>query len=292
MSNGMSEKLDAIEPARALLDQFADSLAEVLESMADQRPEVDWQAASGTVGEVTTDPQDEILWWEQPFQFAPGMKVWVGTPRTAWEQAGTLTLKAAGIDTVETGEARNTWLEILGQALSPLARAIGGMLGREVSCEGGQEGEPEAGIEQWASVSLTFKDAQPARLLAAFSPALLEALTSPLQAEEQTTELAPTELTAAAEPALSPARSRTMNLLLDVDLPVSISFGKTRLPMNEVIKLTTGSIVELDRGVNEPVEVLVNDCLIARGEVVVVEGNYGVRILEIASRQERMRTIR
>ena len=48
--------------------------------------------------------------------------------------------------------------------------------------------------------------------------------------------------------------------------------------MKDVLKLTTGSIVELNRGVNEPVEVLVNHCLIARGEVVVVEGNYGVRI--------------
>ena len=75
-------------------------------------------------------------------------------------------------------------------------------------------------------------------------------------------------------------RSRTMELLLDVDLPVSISFGKTQLPLKDVLKLTTGSIVELNRGVNDQVEVLVNQCLIARGEVVVVEGNYGVRIQE------------
>src|ERR1035441_2789302 len=67
----------------------------------------------------------------------------------------------------------------------------------------------------------------------------------------------------------------TMDLLLDVELPVSVSFGKTEIPMKDVLKLTTGSIVELNRGVNEPVEVLVNHCLIARGEVVVVEGNYG-----------------
>jgi flagellar motor switch protein FliN/FliY len=89
-----------------------------------------------------------------------------------------------------------------------------------------------------------------------------------------------------------PARSRTMNLLLDVDLPVSISFGRTQLPMKDVIKLTTGSIVELNRSVNEAVEVMVNQCLIARGEVVVVEGNYGVRIIEIVSRQERIRSLR
>jgi flagellar motor switch protein FliN/FliY len=61
--------------------------------------------------------------------------------------------------------------------------------------------------------------------------------------------------------------------------------------MKEVLKLTTGSIVELDRDVNDPVEVLVNQRLIARGEVVVVEGNYGVKIQEIASRNERLRSI-
>jgi flagellar motor switch protein FliN/FliY len=86
-------------------------------------------------------------------------------------------------------------------------------------------------------------------------------------------------------------RSRTMELLLDVELPVSISFGKTQLPLRDVLKLMTGSIVELNRGVNDQVDVLVNHCLVARGEVVVVEGNYGVRIQEIASRRERLRSL-
>jgi flagellar motor switch protein FliN/FliY len=284
-------KLDAIEPAQALLAQFAGALAQVLESMAERRPETDWKAVSGLVDEVVADPQDEILWWEQPLQFAPEMKIWVGTPRTAWEQAGTLTLKAAGLDTVELQEARNTWLEILGQALSPVARAIGGLLGREVTCESGTERAPDGGIAEWAAVSLSFKDLALAPMLVAFSPALLEIIVAPPKAEGETTQLTPTHM-ADAEAPLLPTRSRTMSLLLDVDLPVSISFGKTRLPMKDVIKLTTGSIVELNRGVNEPVEVLVNQCLIARGEVVVVEGNYGVRILEIATRHERLRSLR
>jgi flagellar motor switch protein FliN len=201
------------------------------------------------------------------------------------------TLKAAGLETVEIDEARNTWLEILGQAISPVARAIGSMLGREGACEAGAEGAPEAGIEEWARVSLSFPDAPLAPLLVAFSPGLLEIIATPPRAVERPGELA-TVNAADAETAILPARSRTMNLLLDVDLPVSISFGRTQLPMKDVIKLTTGSIVELNRSVNEPVEVLVNQCLIARGEVVVVEGNYGVRILEIVSRQERIRSLR
>lgn len=286
----MSDNLETIEPAHALLDQFAGALAQVLESMAEQRPDTNWKAVSGTIAEVVADPLDEMLWWEQPLQIAPEMKIWVGTPRTAWEQAGTLTLKAAGLDTVEIGEARNTWLEILGQALSPVARAIGGILGREVTCDAGSEHEPDAHIAEWAAISLSFKDLPLAPLLAAFSPALLEAVTAPPE-QSQTTELEPADLSDAGNELL-PTRSRTMSLLLDVDLPVSISFGKTQLHMKDVIKLTTGSIVELNRGVNEPVEVLVNQCLIARGEVVVVEGNYGVRILEIATRHERLRSLR
>jgi len=58
-----------------------------------------------------------------------------------------------------------------------------------------------------------------------------------------------------------------------------------------VLKLTTGSIIELDRTVSEPVEIIVNNCVIARGEVVVVEGNFGVRVQEVVNRQERLRTV-
>jgi flagellar motor switch protein FliN/FliY len=82
-----------------------------------------------------------------------------------------------------------------------------------------------------------------------------------------------------------------MDVLLDVELPVSVSFGRAQLPLKEVLKLTTGSIVELNRAISEPVEVIVNNCVIARGEVVVVEGNYGVRIHEILSRDKRLRTL-
>ena len=76
----LSEKLDALETVRRLLDQFAESLAQVLDSMAEQRPEAKWQAASGPIADVVADPQDQMLWWEQPLQFAPEMKIWVGAP--------------------------------------------------------------------------------------------------------------------------------------------------------------------------------------------------------------------
>src|ERR1022692_1955608 len=96
----------------------------------------------------------------------------------------------------------------------------------------------------------------------------------------------------AADPATQlPLTSKTFNLLMGVELAVSVSFGRVQLPLKDVLKLTAGSIIELNRTVDEPVEVIVNNCVVARGEVVVVEGNYGVRIDHIMSRQERLEAL-
>jgi flagellar motor switch protein FliN/FliY len=98
-------------------------------------------------------------------------------------------------------------------------------------------------------------------------------------------------LPAAGPPAAKPEEPRTLDLLLELELPVSVSFGRAQLALKDVLKLTSGSIVELSRTITEPVEVIVNNFVIARGEVVVVEGNYGVRIQEIISRDKRLRTL-
>jgi flagellar motor switch protein FliN/FliY len=277
------------EQIRGLLDHWAVGLADVVASMADQKPDVPWEAAAAPPAEP------DLLWWEQPFQIAPGAAVWVATPRATWEYVGTLTLKAAGLETVETNEARNTWLEILGQSLSGLARSIGGVLGREVTCEAGAERAPETHPETAASLSLTFGGTAQSPLWIGFSPKLMDLISHPAGGEAVDTVEAHTPHTDAAGEPVHARRGDippTMDLLLDVELPVSVSFGKTDIPMKDVLKLTTGSIVELNRGVNEPVEVLVNHCLIARGEVVVVEGNYGVRIQQIVSRTDRLRSVR
>jgi flagellar motor switch protein FliN/FliY len=74
----------------------------------------------------------------------------------------------------------------------------------------------------------------------------------------------------------------TMDLLLDMELPVMVRFASTRMLMRDLLKLTAGSIVEFNRSPENPVEILVNRRIVARGSAVVVDGNYGVRISEIA----------
>jgi flagellar motor switch protein FliN/FliY len=79
-----------------------------------------------------------------------------------------------------------------------------------------------------------------------------------------------------------------LDILLDIELPVTLRFGRRQMSLDDILRLDSGSIVEFDRAVNDPVEVLVNDRIVARGEAVTVAGHYGVRILEIASPRDRL----
>lgn len=72
-----------------------------------------------------------------------------------------------------------------------------------------------------------------------------------------------------------------LKLVMDVELNVTLRFGQRRLPLREVLELASGSVIELDRQVDEPVELLLDGKLIARGEAVIVDGNYGLRVTEI-----------
>jgi flagellar motor switch protein FliN len=285
--------LDIHESTRLLLNGWVENLAQVLESMTDQRPEIGWQSATGTPADLGVAADADVLWWEQKCQLSPEAEIWLGAPRQTWEHASTLTLKAAGLEASGPDETKSTWLEILGQWTSALTRALGFHLGREVNAGTGAEKGPPDTPQEWITVSLTFGETGLPPVAVAFSSALLAVLTAPPSSEDTAGDASQTENTQAPQTAAAvPGMTRTMDLLLDVELPVSISFGKTQVALKDVLKLTTGSIVELNRGVNEPVEVLVNHCLVARGEVVVVEGNYGIRIQQISSRQDRLRSLR
>lgn len=80
----------------------------------------------------------------------------------------------------------------------------------------------------------------------------------------------------------------SMDLLLDVDLDLSVELGRASVPVREILQLGSGSIVELNKLAGDSIDVLVNGRLIARGEVVVVDENFGVRITEILSPTDRI----
>jgi flagellar motor switch protein FliN/FliY len=82
-----------------------------------------------------------------------------------------------------------------------------------------------------------------------------------------------------------------LDVILDIDLPLSVRFGRAELTIDALTKLGPGSLIELFRSPDDPVDLLVNGKLVARGEVVVVGGNYGVRVHEVVSAAERIRSL-
>lgn len=87
------------------------------------------------------------------------------------------------------------------------------------------------------------------------------------------------------------AGSDRLDAILDIELPLVVRFGRTELPLRTLAHLGPGSLIDLGRSADDPVDLLVSNRVVARGEVVVVGGNYGVRVLDVVSPRERARSM-
>ncbi|HEY3823207.1 MAG TPA: flagellar motor switch protein FliN [Bryobacteraceae bacterium] len=247
------------------------------------------QAIAGLTGmdfaaELNEQPADpaaleNAIIWQQSFSVLEGPALWIAAGKDAWESLGRATLEAAGVDQITEEDCRSTWQEILQQTVAGVAAGIAVEQGREVIPSEGEEIDALPTGLSWRIFVVTDQNTNNNgwSILVSWSAGL--AGLGAAVAEE-----------ARNNSARSAAVSKTFDLLLEVALPVTVSFGRTSLQIREVLKLNTGSIVELERFISDPVEVIVNDCVIARGEVVVVDGNYGVRINQLASREDRLRS--
>jgi flagellar motor switch protein FliN/FliY len=249
-----------MKDARWLAEEFCARLAAVYESMAGEAPELQVQPLAEL-------PAVANVYWRQTFSGIDGF-VSIAASEADWTAAARPILHATGADEGDQARFKSTYFEILARALEGIAQALRVRLRREIACS--ERDESTSPVEAlWTPVSFRI-GAEHGTLWIAGDALFSSALMPPADAESQ---------------------SRTFDLLLEVELPVSVSFGRAQVALKDVLKLTTGSIVELNRAVADPVEVIVNNCVIARGEVVVIEGNFGVRIQQVISRSERLRTL-
>jgi flagellar motor switch protein FliN/FliY len=159
-----------------------------------------------------------------------------------------------------------------------LARFIGSAMQGLAACISSKFGAVTIKVERVAGLAFggmfvvplaTAPGTQNLQALLYFGPKLLDALTATQDAGQAA---------AVENSAISP---KNLKLVMDVELNVSLRFGQRQMPLREVLELASGSVVELDRMVDEPVELLLDGKMIARGEAVVVDGNYGLRVTEI-----------
>ena len=116
-------------------------------------------------------------------------------------------------------------------------------------------------------------------------------------AEQAQTAPAPAPAPATAQvfqnlaPAANNGTSHDIDMILDIPVQLTVELGRTKIPIKHILQLAQGSVVELDGMAGEPMDVLVNGCLIAQGEVVVVNDKFGIRLTDIITPSERIRKL-
>jgi flagellar motor switch protein FliN len=270
MSVSISKTTTSAEGSEFFDKAFSDALAASISTLLGRNVDV-FAAPSGPAGNAT-------LWFRAEFAPVPNAALVFGGPSEAWMELGRQLLAAAGIGDGDAGLILSTLNETSAQVMGSIASALTGLLGHELSAK---TSAPEAALSPSAqgyrpsSFRIHAEGTPDVDVAFLVSPQLLDLLAPKEPARTQ--DQAP--------------NTKNLELLMDVEMPVSISFGHAQLPLKDVIKLTTGSIVELNRSVSEPVDIIVNNCTVARGEVVVVEGNFGVRIKEVLSKEDRLKRL-
>lgn len=194
----------------------------------------------------------DFIWWSCGLSFDPSSRILLGASPETWETLFDADELAARITPLVEQTARSRF-------------------GSEVTCLEAERSD--APPTEWTSAPLTITREPDTAVVIHFSvsPDFEAALGASANDAPEID----------GEP-LTNAGTNLAEILMDVTMPVSVSLGRTKMYMKDLLHLTSGSIVELDQDLGEEVEIRVNNCVLAYGEVVAVDGNYAVRILRMA----------
>lgn len=290
---------------KAVTAEFRTRLAASLEMLCGEQVDV---------AEASPPPDVALEWRRHPLETQTPSALYTAAPEIIGRAIGARVLSAAGLDDFTDEDVAGSYTEVLQSALSAVAQFLSRSLGSDialletVAIDPTSSGGSEIPAAFEVAYELQFADQTLAPLCFGLSASLLELLAL-RHSEADVAEIpnppagsaspgalpppgAPSQGAGSSSPALPSMRTsptdpvalgEDLSRVLDLELPIRVSFGKANVALKDVLKLSTGSIVELDRSIHDPVEIIVNDRVVGRGEVVVTEGNYGVRIQEIVS---------
>ena len=275
--------------SKALTAPQADQAIEYWESEAQASCKRVFERAFGphtfaiAAAESSAEPGD-CIWTTYNFPPAPG-QITFGLDRAAAIALGHRILEAKHRTSEHDHHALHAIHHLNSQVAAELASALGSRLGTKLGSI-----EPASAEESLPSAhdfALSLEHPRHGRhlLLIRLSRELIGSFS------QSGALLSEADLAPAVNAIESRCTPRNLDLLLDVEMPVSISFGSTRISLKDVAKLSSGSTIELNRTLSEPIQVLVNNCSIARGEVVVIDGKFAVRIKDIVSGQDRLNSL-
>ncbi len=198
----------------------------------------------------------DLIWGSTALSVDSAATVLAGARMETWQAFGQAYETA-------TGEALDNDFAILNESIQKAAQE---RFGAAVTCEATGPAEAPEAPGSHAKIEIQF-GGEPMELTIVLAIELIDALGGK----------------SGNDPAAKINAANPIDRLLHIEVPVSVALGRAHMRMRDVLSLTNGSIVELEQELGDKVEVRVNNCVIARGEMVAVEGNYGVRIVEMVS---------
>jgi flagellar motor switch protein FliN len=241
-----------------LFDVLARELQAQLSQEHSESVAVSWS------GDAADPAASDLTCWSWILSVDSASRILVGAPAETWKDICRLSEDAS------PEALRDACLSRFTPAIEQTARS---RFGSEVTCL--EEDRSNTLPPEWTSAQLTIKreSGTEDHVQVSVNPDLELALGT-----SGNSEAAPEEHFAS----LSTGANRSADILMDVEMPVSVALGRTKMRLKSLLNLTNGSVVELDQELGEEVEIRVNKCVIAYGEVVAVDGNYAVRIKRMA----------
>ena len=214
----------------------------------------------------TTDPTpSDLVCWSWSLSIDSASRILVGAPAETWKEICRLS---------EDSSAQALRDACLSRFTPVIQQTVRSRFGWEVTCL--QEDSSTMLPPEWTSVQLTIKHESGAEVFVHVS--VNPDLELALGTSDDPETARPGHLASA-----STAATNSAEVLMDVEMPVSVALGRTKMRLKNLLNLTNGSVVELDQELGDEVEIRVNKCVIAYGEVVAVDGNYAVRIIRMAA---------
>ena len=258
----MQETVEKQAVISGFLDAFARALSEALTEAGPEAIELAWSLTSDT-----QEGSGAWTWWSGAVSTTPGASLFFGAPEETWEKLG-----RSG----DSGDARENAAALISRCF---AKAVEEQFSGSAAAQDMGIADSAAENGTRISVEIRYPAGQWPNAACVLSPEFEDAL-SGLQQESTPARIFPLA-----------DRTNSNDLLMNVQVPVSVCFGATQIRMKDLLNLSSGSVVELDQALHDNVEVRVNDRVIARGEVVAVDGHYGVRVLELVSGESRAKGI-
>lgn len=254
------------DAVKTIVQGFVSAFDSVVGSMISDGVRTKWRPVEGMPYEKSGD---NWLWWSETFSIFQGPALWVGGPRASWMALGQSIFSSLGVEQPSAEDIEATCRDVVAQSVSALAQKLAKQANTGItSGDASIASLPTKGFSVALTVEVS-RNPTELPLIAVFDEVLFQPLSDELHHN------------APPRPSKTPVLPP---VIASLQVGVQVVLGRTRRLLEDVFQMTVGSVIELGRSVNDPVDILINGRLIARGQVMLCGSSYGVKIVSKFSR--------